>query len=143
MEQEAAGVLQALAESAERLGAASGLMERTMAWLEERQALMNGEVQKIVATAEQTSATTHREQELAERLEAAERQIAELRAQAEERSGMKRKTLPSQLLAKQGVGEGETLEAAGIDAELQGLSLEQRVAVKLLHGGRFTTDAKE
>jgi hypothetical protein len=131
MEQEAAEILGATAESVERLGAASGLIERTMAWLEERQAAMNGEVQKIVATVEQAGEATRREQELAHRLEEAEREILELKAQA---SGVgTRKTLTAatgQLLSKQGVGDVSQLEAGALDAALEGLSLEQRIAVK-------------
>ena len=61
----------------------------------------------------------------------AEQQIAELKAQAAAANG--RKTLPvatMQLLAKQGIGSVDGLEAGSLDAALTGLSLEQRVAVK-------------
>jgi hypothetical protein len=72
-----------------------------------------------------------RNRELERKLEEAEQQIAELKAQAAAKS--ERKTLPvatMQLLAKQGIGSVDGLEAESLDAALNGLSLEQRVAVK-------------
>ncbi|HEY0760268.1 MAG TPA: hypothetical protein VGD59_13535 [Acidisarcina sp.] len=96
---------------------------------------------------------TSRETELERRLEAAENQIASLRAesaraqlpeartgQAETRSGPARKTQPSiaaTLLAKHGLHGIESVEAGALDAALAGLSLEQRIAVKsqLLRAG--------
>lgn len=113
----------------ERLQTATERLEKTVAWLEERQAAMTGDVARIVATVDAT--TDARERELERKLEAAEQQIAELKAQAAASSG--RKTLPvatMQLLAKQGIGSVDGLEAGSLDAALTGLSLEQRVAVK-------------
>ena len=52
---------------AERLEAATTLLERTLNWLEERQGALSGEVEKISATVEQS----RRETELAEKLAAA------------------------------------------------------------------------
>jgi hypothetical protein len=49
---------------AERLEAATGLLERTLSWLEERQGTLTGEVERISATVEQS----RREAELAEKL---------------------------------------------------------------------------
>ena len=51
-------------EIAERLEAATSLLERTLSWLEERQGALTGEVEKISATVEQS----RREVELAEKL---------------------------------------------------------------------------
>jgi hypothetical protein len=113
----------------ERLQAATERLEKTVAWLEERQAAMTGDVARIVATVDATADA--RQRELERKLEAAEQQIAELKAQAAASSG--RKTLPvatMQLLAKQGIGSVDGLEAGSLDAALTGLSLEQRVAVK-------------
>jgi len=113
----------------ERLQAATERLEKTVAWLEERQAAMTGDVARIVATVDATAEA--RQRELERKLEAAEQQIAELKAQAAASSG--RKTLPvatMQLLAKQGIGSVDGLEAGSLDAALTGLSLEQRVAVK-------------
>ena len=113
----------------ERLQAATERLEKTVAWLEEQQAAMTGDVAKIVATVDATADA--RQRELERKLEAAEQQIAELKAQAAASSG--RKTLPvatMQLLAKQGIGSVDGLEAGSLDAALTGLSLEQRVAVK-------------
>jgi chromosome segregation ATPase len=118
-----------------RIEAAASLFERAAAQIEERQ----GEVQKIVAAVE-----TSRETELRTKLEAAEQQIAELRAQMEARPEAPpqaaRRTVPAttaQFLAKQGIPSLESLEAGALDAALNGLSLEQRIAVKaqLLRAG--------
>jgi chemotaxis protein histidine kinase CheA len=113
----------------ERLQAATERLEKTVDWLEERQAAMTGDVARIVATVDATADA--RQRELERKLEAAEQQIAELKAQAAASIG--RKTLPvatMQLLAKQGIGSVDGLEAGSLDAALTGLSLEQRVAVK-------------
>ncbi len=115
------------AEGIERLQAAAERLEKTVAWLEERQAAMTGDVARIVATVDASGDARHRE--LERKLEEAEQQIAELKAQA----AGSRKTLPpatAQLLAKQGIGSVDGLEAGSLDAALTGLSLEQRVAVK-------------
>ena len=116
-----------------RLQAAAERLEKTVAWLEERQASMTGDVARIVATVDASSDARHRELEA--KLREAEQQIAELKAQAAAvvppASG--RKTLPAatvQLLAKQGIGSVDGREAGSLDAALTGLSLEQRVAVK-------------
>jgi cell division protein ZapA (FtsZ GTPase activity inhibitor) len=116
-------------DATERLQAAAERLEKTVAWLEERQAAMTGDVARIVATVDATADT--RQRELKRKLEEAEQQIAELKAQAAASGG--RKTIPMstmQLLAKQGIGSVEGLEAGSLDAALTGLSLEQRVAVK-------------
>jgi cell division protein ZapA (FtsZ GTPase activity inhibitor) len=116
-------------DATERLQAAAERLEKSVAWLEERQAAMTGDVARIVATVDATADT--RQRELERKLEEAEQQIAELKAQAAASSG--RKTIPMstmQLLAKQGIGSVEGLEAGSLDAALTGLSLEQRVAVK-------------
>jgi len=130
-----------------RLEAAASLFERAASLLEERESSMSGEVRKIVAAVE-----TGREAELQKKLEAAEHEIAELRAQidaqSEARSEAKsearpetaRRTVPAstaQFLAKQGISTLESVEAGALDAALTGLSLEQRIAVKaqLLRAG--------
>ena len=123
------------AEGMERLQAAAERLEKTVAWLEERQASMTGDVARIVATVD--AGVDARQRELERKLEDAEQQIAELKAQAAAAQGAApnsgRKTLPAataQLLAKQGIGSVDGLEAGSLDAALTGLSLEQRVAVK-------------
>lgn len=126
-------VLNAMQEGLERMSAAAALMERTVELMTQ-----TGETQKIVATAE-----SERELELERRLESAERQIAEFRAQgaqSAERSATSRRTLPAattQLLAKQGLTALDSVDAGAVDAALTGLSLEQRIAVKaqLLRAG--------
>lgn len=113
----------------ERLEAATTLLERTLHWLDERQGALSGEVERISATVEQS----HREEELAERLAAAERELAELKANASPAVlTTLRRTVPAAtvaMLAKQGVGESP-VDVRTLDAALAGLSLEQRIAVK-------------
>lgn len=128
-----------------RIEAAAAMFERAATLFEERGSSMTGEVQKIVAQVE-----TGRESELARKLEAAEHEIGELRAQLEAqleaKAGPKpeaksaRRTVPAstaQFLAKQGISTLESVEAGALDAALSGLSLEQRIAVKaqLLRAG--------
>ena len=119
---------------AERLEAATTLLERTLAWLEERQGA--GEVARISATVEQS----RREAELAEKLAAAEREVVELKAAATPAVlSTLRRTIPaatSEMLAKHGVGDGP-VDVRTLDAALAGLSLEQGIAVKsqLLRAG--------
>jgi len=52
---------------AERLDAATTLLERTLGWLEERKVVLSGEVERISGTVEQSQ----REAELAARLDLA------------------------------------------------------------------------
>jgi ABC-type Fe3+-citrate transport system substrate-binding protein len=151
MESQTGENMVALTESMERmearLEAAAALFERTATQLEERESERSGEVRKIVAAVE-----TGREAELQKKLEAAEQQIAELRAQVDSRMEPQveaksetqpmaaRRTVPAstaQFLAKQGLTSLESVEAGTLDAALSGLSLEQRIAVKaqLLRAG--------
>ncbi|MGD0521338.1 MAG: hypothetical protein ABSA48_08795 [Terracidiphilus sp.] len=124
-------------EIAERLEAATTLLERTLSWLEERVAAataLTGEVERISATVEQS----RREAELAEKLAEAERELAELKAAATVLNPLRR-TVPaatSEMLAKHGIGDGP-VDVRTLDAALTGLSLEQRIAVKtqLLRAG--------
>jgi hypothetical protein len=142
---------------AARIEAAATLLERTLAWLEERQSALDADVEKISATVEQT----RREEELAAKLEEAERQIETLRAaaaqtpqgsaatqsqlappqvaHASQLQSSLRRTVPAsttEMLAKHGIGEGP-VDVRTLDAALAGLSLEQRIAVKsqLLRAG--------
>ncbi|HEY6445164.1 MAG TPA: hypothetical protein VIY53_01790 [Acidobacteriaceae bacterium] len=121
---------------AERLEAAAALLERALNQLEERQSALAGDVERISATVEQS----RREAELEEKLAAAEREIATLKASGTESLvNPRRKTMPaatSEMLAKRGVGDGP-VDVRTLDAALAGLSLEQRIAVKtqLLRAG--------
>ena len=124
---------------AERLEAATTLLERTLNWLEERQGALSGEVEKISATVEQS----RRETELAEKLAAVEQELAELKAaSAPNTVNPLRRTMPAataEMLAKHGIGEGP-VDVHALDAALSGLSLEQRIAVKtqLLRAGAIS-----
>ena len=125
-------------ELAERLETATGLLGKMLNCLEERLAAasaLSGEVEKISATVEQSRC----EEELAGRLAAAERELADLKAAAPSPLNALRKTVPAattEMLAKHGIGEGP-VDVRTLDAALSGLSLEQRIAVKtqLLRAG--------
>jgi hypothetical protein len=96
-------------------------------------------VEKISATVEQG----RREADLQEKVIAAEREIAELKAAAAPSVlNPLRKTVPastSEMLAKHGIAEGP-VDVRTLDAALAGLSLEQRIAVKsqLLRAGAIS-----
>jgi hypothetical protein len=126
-------------ELAERLEAATTLLEKTLHWLDERAVAVNalsGEVERISATVEQT----RRETELADKLAAVERELAEVKAAATQNVlSPLRRTMPAataEMLAKHGIGDGP-VDVRTLDAALNGLSLEQRIAVKtqLLRSG--------
>jgi len=122
----------ALEATVERLAAAADLLEQAMQRLSERQQESENTIGRISATVEAA---------LEDRLKAAEEKIAQLEAAAHvsgEPAG-RRKTLPATMatmLAKQGVAV-DSLEAGSLDAALNGLSIEQRLAVKsqLLRSG--------
>ena len=131
-----------LVSIAERLAAAAGVLEQAVAGLMAQQSALavsaEAGVERIVATVESA-----REAELERRLVAAEAEIAELRAGTGNTptsvtySGagtQGRKTLPASmvnLLAKQGVAvDSISIEAGALDAALNSLSIEQRIAVK-------------
>jgi len=113
----------------ERLETATALLEKTLGWLEERQGVLSGEVERISATVEQS----RREAELAEKLAAVERELIEVKAAAAQNvANPLRRTLPAataEMLAKHGIGDGP-VDVRTLDAALTGLSLEQRIAVK-------------
>ncbi|HEY3626941.1 MAG TPA: hypothetical protein VGL00_11670 [Terracidiphilus sp.] len=126
-------------ELAARLEAATSLLNKMLNCLEERLAAataLSGEVEKISATVEQG----RREEELAEKLAAVERELTELKAAATIAPlPTLRKTVSAattEMLAKHGIGEGP-VDVRTLDAALAGLSLEQRIAVKtqLLRAG--------
>jgi septal ring factor EnvC (AmiA/AmiB activator) len=120
----------------ERLEAATSLLERTLSWLEQQQGALSGEVDRISATVDQS----RRETELVEKLAAAEKELAEVKAAATQNVlNPLRRTMPAataEMLAKHGIGEGP-VDVRTLDAALSGLSLEQRIAVKtqLLRAG--------
>jgi hypothetical protein len=120
----------------ERLEAATALLERTVNWLEGRQGVLSGEVERISATVEQN----RREAELMEKVATLERELAEVKAaSAQNILNPLRRTMPAataEMLAKHGIGDGP-VDARTLDAALSGLSLEQRIAVKtqLLRAG--------
>jgi hypothetical protein len=139
---ETENIFASLGESIERLSSAASLLERTVAWLEQREPVTAGAVEKMTAAVESQGESLQRERELRLKLEAAEQQIAELRAQSS-RAVAARQTLPAsttQLLAKQGLSTVDSIQAGALDAALTGLNVEQRIAVKsqLLRAGMLT-----
>jgi hypothetical protein len=129
-------------ELTERLEAATTLLEKTLRWLDERATAviaLSGEVERISATVEQT----RRETELADKLAAVERELAEVKAApAQNVLNPLRRTMPAataEMLAKHGIGDGP-VDVRTLDAALNGLSLEQRIAVKtqLLRAGAIS-----
>lgn len=137
-------VLNSIGASLERLSAAAGALEAAAAKLEQREEASSGQVQKITAAVETHSDMVRRE--LERKLVAAEQEIAALversaslqaaseqRAPAQGSSTAVRKTLPAatvQLLAKQGIDSMDSMDMGTLDAALNGLSIEQRLAVK-------------
>ncbi len=125
-------------EVMERLETAAATLETALNRIEERQRALTGELERISATVE-----THDEDALADRLEAAEREIERLRGEVsrmEAGTGIRtpqplkslRQTLPTttaEMLAKQGLTDSN-VDLSKLDAALKGLSLEQRIAVK-------------
>ncbi|MGA7255770.1 MAG: hypothetical protein WCF17_18260 [Terracidiphilus sp.] len=112
-----------------RLEAAAIALERTLGWLEERQAALAGEVERISATVEQS----RRETELEEKLAAAEAQLSELRAAAA--AGVRpvtqrRTTTAGEMLAKHGITGDKPVDVHVVDEALKSLGLEQRIAIK-------------
>lgn len=126
-----------LEATVERLAAAADLLEQAMQRLADRQQESESTIGRISATVEDA---------LEDRLKAAEEKIAQLEAaahvsvaQAAGEPASRRKTLPATMttmLAKQGVAV-DSLEAGSLDVALNGLSIEQRFAVKsqLLRAG--------
>lgn len=119
-------------ELTERLEAATTLLEKTLRWLDEKAIAVNalsGEVERISATVDQT----RRETELADKLAAVERELAEVKAAAPQNVlNPLRRTMPAataEMLAKHGIGDAP-VDVRTLDAALSGLSLEQRIAVK-------------
>ncbi|HUB51835.1 MAG TPA: hypothetical protein VL986_06795 [Terracidiphilus sp.] len=126
-------------ELTERLEAAITLMEKSLHWLEKQAAAavsLSGEVERISATVDQS----RREAELADKLAAVERELAEVKAAASQNAlNPLRRTIPAataEMLSKHGIGDGP-VDVRALDAALSGLSLEQRIAVKtqLLRAG--------
>ncbi len=143
-----------LAATAERLAAATSLLEQTLDGFASRLAASHTElaasaetrpaenlpssldrIDRIVATVDSS-----RDSELVAKLAAAEQRIAELEARAaapEASTG--RKTVPASsatLFGKHGM-TADSIQAGALDAALVHLSLEQRIAVKseLLRAG--------
>jgi len=143
MENEQNPLAENLTQTLARLEAAALAFEQALTSLDQRQQALSGDLERISASIE----GSQREQELSNRLAAAETELATLRAASTEHgvsSGNSlRRTLPPvtvELLAKQGIGEGSPVDLGTLDRALSGLSLEQRIAVKsqLLRSGSLS-----
>jgi chromosome segregation ATPase len=115
-----------------RLEAAATALERTLACLEERQAALTGEVERITATVEQG----RREADLEEKLAKAEAELEELKAAAGAAARpapavtQRRTAAVTEMLAKHGIAGEGPVDVRTLDQALNGLSLEQRIAIK-------------
>lgn len=125
-----------LTTTAERLAVAAESLDRVLGRLDAQQEALNTKVERIVAAVEERSshemaARGEGSRHLQERMAELEKSNADLKAQA---ARMARKTLPpmvSAILAKScDDSGGEKLDKALLDKTLQGLSVEQRIAVK-------------
>jgi hypothetical protein len=120
----------------ERLAGAAETLERLVSQHSVLAADGEASIGRIVAMVGAT-AESRREAELVQRLDAAEKTIAELRASVPSSvTHQNRRTLPMSLLAKQEAAGG-SIDSGVLDAALVSLSLEQRIAVKaqLLRAG--------
>lgn len=123
-------------EIADRLEAMATRLEEALQQIESKPGMLAGQLEHVSATIDQNQ----REVELASKLAAAEKEIAELKASSAASSlNPLRRTVPAsttEMLAKHGIGEGP-VDVRALDAALAGLSLEQRIAVKsqLLRAG--------
>jgi predicted RNase H-like nuclease (RuvC/YqgF family) len=128
-------MVQQLTATAERLAIAAESLDRVLGRLDAQQEALNTKVDRIVAAVEERpydmAARSEGARHLQERMAELEKSNADLKAQA---ARMARKTLPpmvSAILAKScGESGTEKLEKGVLDKTLQGLSVEQRIAVK-------------
>jgi len=129
-------MVQQLTATAERLAVAAESLDRVLGRLDAQQEALSTKVDRIVAAVEERpsyemTARGERARHLQERMAELEKSNADLKAQA---ARMARKTLPpmvSAILAKScGESGGEKLEKGVLDKTLQGLTVEQRIAVK-------------
>lgn len=124
-----------LAAAADRLANAAETLDRVLGKLDAQQEALNAKVDRIVAAVEEglteqdTERTEGEGRKLQERVTELEKVNGELKAQA---ARMARKTLPPMITALLGKDSdsGERLDGAALDKTLQGLSVEQRIAVK-------------
>ncbi len=138
-------VFETLSANLERLVAMTVALESSAMRMEQYGDAQRGEVAKITAAVEVNLEISRREMELERRLVEAEGRLTALQAQVEraEPKAATRKTLPAatvQLLAKQGIDAGDTMDVQSLDAALAGFSVEQRIAVKsqMLRTGTLT-----
>jgi predicted RNase H-like nuclease (RuvC/YqgF family) len=118
-----------LAQTIERLAAATESLQNVLARLDGQQEVLTTKIDRIAATLEESGAASATPDIHSQRLAELERENTELKAQAER---LGRKTLSpvaSTLLSKIG-GDTQSFEASTLDKVLFPLSLEQRIAVK-------------
>jgi len=124
-------MMQQLMATAERLANAAESLDRVLGRLDAQQETLNAKVDRIVAAVDERSRyEPEGTWRLQDRLAELEKSNADLKAQA---ARMTRKTLPpmvSAILAKSGDETSERIETGVLNKALQGLSVEQRIAVK-------------
>jgi SMC interacting uncharacterized protein involved in chromosome segregation len=124
-----------LAATAGRLANAAETLDRVLGRLDAQQEALNAKVDRIVAAVEERgkpeiTAESNDATKLEKRVAELEKANTELKAQAVR---MGRKTLSplvSGLLSKNFPDTGDRLDSATLSKTLQGLSVEQRIAVK-------------
>ena len=129
-------MVQQLTATAERLAVAAESLDRVLGRMDAQQEALSTKVDRIVAAVEERpsyemTARGEGARHLQERMAELEKSNADLKAQA---ARMARKTLPplvSAILAKScSDSDGGKLEKSVLEKTLQGLSVEQRIAVK-------------
>ncbi len=141
-------LLVSLSAIVERLSQVASALEKATAHAEQSGTEPGGDAGKITAAIDTTVEVSRREMELERKLLLATMQAEGARElpAGESRVAMRassRKTLPAatvQLLAKQGIDAGDSVDVQSLDAALVGLSVEQRIAVKsqMLRTGSLT-----
>jgi hypothetical protein len=132
--QEASGLTGPLDDGIAHLAAAAAQLERTAAAIEASLAGVSrgGDVAKVIAAIDGDPSIRLAELEI--KVKAVETQLAEMRAHPGNVTvAAGRKTLPAaaaHLLTKHGIDTLEQVNGGALDTALNGLSLEQRIAVK-------------
>lgn len=129
-------VMEQLSVTAERLANAAEALDRVLGKLDAQQEALNAKIDRIVAAVEEQGTEDNRRvgeqisEALSEKLATLEKANVELKAQAARLSRKTMSPLISCLLSKNAGEMDEKIDAAKLDKSLQGLTVEQRIAVK-------------
>ncbi len=129
-------VMEQLSVTAERLANAAEALDRVLGKLDAQQEALNAKIDRIVAAVEEQGTEDNRRvgeqisEALSEKLATLEKANVELKAQAARLSRKTMSPLISCLLSKNAGEMDEKIDPAKLDKSLQGLTVEQRIAVK-------------